>query len=669
MLKATLTLALGVSLCLLGAPAANAMGFGQTVTATTLGQALNFSARVLLDPDETLARECVAAEVFVGEARLSPANVRVTLEPVGEGNDRNVRVTSSTVIDEPVITVNVTVGCNSRLSRRFVSFIDPPPVNLASADSSSLPPQRSDNQIAPLMDIARAADASRRRAVTQGSAASPAGEGDRRSARRSPAGQRMASAAGTTPQAGNTRPRNTRKSHTAATRRGSATTLASRSNRNAPRLQLEAPALRAAASAPPAATVVVAAAPLVMPDAPAAQVGASPAPGEAASQAQALAHASEQIQALEAGLARLRIDTQAQQQTLVALQARLRQAESERYANVLVYVLAAGLVFFALLAAALWALRPRQRRRARWFDANPRGRAARGVGQPPTASAPPSAATHVDTQPPLIRRDRPTAASPLTTQASSIGGLDVTTVLGPEPMRPVATRPDTTASPAASAAKKSHALSMEELIDLEQQAEFFVVLGQDEAAIDLLSAHMRGAGGVSPLPYLKLLEIHQRRGDQPAYERVREAFKERFHALAPEWNSDLDAGRSLEDYPQAVARLQSLWSTPLHAMQALEASVFRRVESDETFDFPAYLELLFLYSIARELAGHVETDSGSIDLFLPLEDTVPDWRSHQASPRQENSDFSVDLDVSTWPPDAQVDDLVVIRSAGRRGKS
>ena len=29
---------------------------------------------------------------------------------------------------------------------------------------------------------------------------------------------------------------------------------------------------------------------------------------------------------------------------------------------------------------------------------------------------------------------------------------------------------------------------MEELIDLEQQAEFFVVLGQDEAAIALLDA-------------------------------------------------------------------------------------------------------------------------------------------------------------------------------------
>ena len=58
-------------------------------------------------------------------------------------------------------------------------------------------------------------------------------------------------------------------------------------------------------------------------------------------------------------------------------------------------------------------------------------------------------------------------------------------------------------------------LSVEELIDLEQQADFFVVLGQDEAAIDLLMEHVRSSGGASPMPYLKLLEIYRRRGDRP----------------------------------------------------------------------------------------------------------------------------------------------------------
>ena len=96
-------------------------------------------------------------------------------------------------------------------------------------------------------------------------------------------------------------------------------------------------------------------------------------------------------------------------------------------------------------------------------------------------------------------------------------------------------------------------LSVEELIDLEQQADFFVVLGQEDAAIDLLMGHVRSSGGASPLPYLKLLEIYRRRGDQDAYERVRERFNRRFSAYAPDWNSDLVEGRTLDDYRRCCA--------------------------------------------------------------------------------------------------------------------
>jgi hypothetical protein len=202
---------------------------------------------------------------------------------------------------------------------------------------------------------------------------------------------------------------------------------------------------------------------------------------------------------------------------------------------------------------------------------------------------------------------------------------------------------------------------MEELIDLEQQAEFFVVLGQDEAAIALLTAHLRDTGGASPLPFLQLLEIHQRRGDRAAYEEVRRGYRKHFDALAPEWSSDLHFGRSLEDYPQTIARLQALWPTPLHAMQALDGMLFRRNEDDEAFDFPAYRELLFLYAIARELAVQVETDFGTIDLFLPLEDPP------SAPSANHDGKFAVDLDVSGWPDDSQAEGVVVRRSVGRRG--
>jgi hypothetical protein len=194
-------------------------------------------------------------------------------------------------------------------------------------------------------------------------------------------------------------------------------------------------------------------------------------------------------------------------------------------------------------------------------------------------------------------------------------------------------------------------MSAEELIDLEQQAEFFVVLGQDDAAIDLLMGHVRSTGGVSPLPYLKLLEIYRRRGEREPYDRIRERFNRRFNAYAPEWDVDPEQGLSLEGYPEVMQRLQDVWGAPSQAMDLLDTALFKR-DAGPTFDVPAYRELLFLYSTARDLA---ERDVGpdGVDLLLPLNDVAPPTMtavpaSPAAAPEIER--FSLDLDVSSDPP-------------------
>jgi pilus assembly protein FimV len=165
-------------------------------------------------------------------------------------------------------------------------------------------------------------------------------------------------------------------------------------------------------------------------------------------------------------------------------------------------------------------------------------------------------------------------------------------------------------------------VSVEELIDLEQQADFFVVLGQDDAAIDLLMGHVQGTGGASPLPYLKLLEIHRRRDERDAYDRVRDRFNRRFGAFAPEWEAHSGHDRALEDYPAEIERLQGVWPEPAKAMEVLSGLLFQRDLNAQTFDLPAYGELLFLYSLARERAEHEPPPDG-VDLLLPLEDESP----------------------------------------------
>jgi len=162
-------------------------------------------------------------------------------------------------------------------------------------------------------------------------------------------------------------------------------------------------------------------------------------------------------------------------------------------------------------------------------------------------------------------------------------------------------------------------VSIDELLDLEQQAEFFVVLGQDDAAIELLVEHLRNTGGGSPLPYLKLLEIYRRRGDRADYERTRARFNHRFNAYAPEWEVDLQAGRSLEDYVGVLPRLQQAWARPIDSMAELEALLFRKSRG-ELFDLPAYRQVLFLYAIARDLLDRESAETGLVDLLLPLSD-------------------------------------------------
>ena len=654
MRRAPLTFTLGAAILLLASPTVNAMGFGRTVTATTLGQPLNFSAAVFLDSDESLPRECVGADVFVGDAQLPAANVRVTLEASRDGIGRTVRVTTATLIDEPIVTVEVSIGCNSRVSRRFVTFVDPPLVYLAQAQSETLEPQqRADTRTAPILEASRSANAGRRGAAARseerssaaGSSSVPVGEGRQpvRSERQS-----VASTGGATTSAA--QPRAQRSARPTASSGGRS--FAGTPSRGAPRLQLEAAPL-----------IVAAAAPTIFPSGNAASAP-PPSPAESAPQplvlppeatpvaAAASDRERERMQAVEAGLARLTAESQANQQSIATLQARLRQAEHDRYANGLVYALAGGLIFFAALAAAFWALRPRQRQRTRWFDAaaNQQARAQRktGASMPAADAAAPAPAPTASRPAPL----------PLSAPApSTIGGLEVTTVAGLELLPPMPVEePEPHLLYQSAAPRRSGPMSMEELIDLEQQAEFFVVLGQDEAAIELLAAHVRDDGGASPLPFLKLLEIHQRRDDRPAYERVRESFQERFGAFAPDWSADLQRGRTLDDYPQTIARLQALWSTPLQAMLTLDSLLFRRSEADEAFDFPAYRELLFLYSVARELTGNVDTELGPIDLFLPLD---------EMSAQPVDAVRGLDLDVDSLTP-AAGEEFVIRRSPGRR---
>jgi len=196
----------------------------------------------------------------------------------------------------------------------------------------------------------------------------------------------------------------------------------------------------------------------------------------------------------------------------------------------------------------------------------------------------------------------------------------------------------------------SREVSVEELLDLEQQADFFIALGQEDAAIDLLMSHLRSTGGLSPLPYTKLLEIYRRQGDRDAYERIRARFNRRFNAYAPDWDAGPLSGRLLEDYADIVQHLQARWPQPLDAMAMLEAMLFRKDTAHELFDLPAYKDVLLLYAIARDLWQQGAGRQPGIDVLLPLGEDIA----------------TVDRDGVVTPTDAPQHELTAFALPPRR---
>jgi hypothetical protein len=558
---------------------ASAAGFGVGGSGAVLGQPLDFAVQVRLDAGEVLTPECVSAEITAGDQRVPPPLVRTRVEWQGPESAR-IRVFTLVGIDEPVIGINLSSGCSSRVSRRYVVLADPPELAVAPA-------------LTPLvLAAAPAPDPGRAPAPASEAAANPTPP--------------RAAAVTSRPA-----PRNTARSVAAGERRSPGrpaaaarrdTTSPARATESPARLKLDLvePGVHADAAAIEQALEAVA-------EAASAARAAASAASSAAERISALEHTVEQLR----GEARTGRD--------LATELRERLVWTEGSSRWLLPLMIATAVLAALAAWLAWRLGSLQKERQReWRGASaqeprPRPPPPPGASRQPTLPIPfVTSEINPEPPPPQAPRNgpaRPPAAPPearrapaAAAEAGAESPLQRTEVLPPS------VRADE--GPARD-------VSIEELIDLEQQAEFFVVLGQDEAAIELLAEHLRSTGGGSPLPYLKLLEIFQRRGDRAAYERMRTRFNHRFNAYAPDWGADLQGGRSLEDYAGIIPRLQQVWSRPLDAMAELEALLFRKSRG-ELFELRAYREVLFLYSLARDLFDHESVDTTSVDLLLPL---------------------------------------------------
>ena len=662
-------------IALVGSASASALGFGSVRSSVVLGQPLNLAIPVSLAEGETLAADCASAEVTAGEGRLPPGTVRVRVTQGRDASESVLRITTTTVVEEPVVNVTVSAGCPTRLTRTLVLLADPPTVITTTAEAPSLPVTGGAARAAPNASVAGGANlAEESQARRDARPPAPARPRPARAAPRSsaapPAPRPAAVVVAAAPAAASATPR----SAPAAPASTASRPVARADSR--PRLQLDSGQVSVA---PPAAML-------------AAQEQVSAARASASAAEAAASAANERMRSMEAELGRVRQEAKAQTDALVQLRQQLALDRAQRDPPTMLTNALAVLAALLLLLVAWLFLRLRRQTRAEktradWWDREATGMGASATEASSSAFSPSTSASGAGAlRPPgpaaAASQRIPSAPAPWSDSIDSRSN-EVDLLISPLTVpAPTAVTIPSLAPLAPRVEEADRAMSVDEQIDLEQQADFFIALGHDDAAIDLLMAHMRSTGGASPLPFLKLLEIHRRRNQREAYERTRVRFNQRFNSVAPDWQADPKLGRKLEDYQLAIGRIQRAWPSPLDAMAELEALLFRRGGGAESFDLPAYQEVLFLYQMARDLRHAESAGSGSdVDVLLPiggrsLPMTAPEGMivlrpelndgeplalslEGPAFPASPEPEGDLDLDLSTRPGDgsAALDEL------------
>jgi hypothetical protein len=159
----------------------------------------------------------------------------------------------------------------------------------------------------------------------------------------------------------------------------------------------------------------------------------------------------------------------------------------------------------------------------------------------------------------------------------------------------------------ASNSSSLRALRAEELHDVQQEADFFISLGEFDRAIEVLRSHISMNPETSAVAWLDLMEIYHKLDRRHDYEWVRRQFQHNYNADVPEFDNYTDASAGLEDYQNAMTRIVALWPSR-RVLDVIEESIFRGPSSDgsNAFTLQAYRDLLLLHHIGTEIVGTEE---------------------------------------------------------------
>lgn len=527
--------------CLTVASHASAASLGPSQGGVILGAPIDLFFEVQGDgPQASAENECVTAQVWLGDVQLPNHQVRIT------PRTHQVRLQTTTAVNEPLITIKLTAGCASTIARSYTLFADPPK-SLAAVQT---PIDLEKIMVAPLAHAST-------QFTTPAIQPAPA-------------------------KAVKPKPKNKPKPRPQATPEKVDPTppapaieqpLADSAGK--PTLRLN-PVLDLDTSALPPTTATDAAS------------RAAVAAGVAASDisntvAPAIDPNAQRLEALEQQLQKMQEQLRTTHAETDALRTQLAKANASASATPTWIYALLGLLALALACIA-WLLQRLKREQEKAQQAWSRAVAAQKDPVVETLSA---------------RAEAIPSATPAPQSHASAATVSAAIASPLPPVQNVAASP----APSYPSQDLAQLLTAQALLEVQEEAEFYASIGENDQAIALLNAHIEAHENSSPLAYLELLQLLHRLSRTEAFERTREQFERNFSVQVPSFLGFANKGGDLwNHYPEVLAEIEAVW--PSEEIQPLLRDLILNTEpkageSKIRFDLAAFDDLLMLYNLAK----------------------------------------------------------------------
>lgn len=618
-----------------------ALTLGRVKGVALLGKELDLSVLVQFAADEDMSGACFGADLSYGDVPVEGSRVTVSTQAGSQAHTQMVRVQSVMPVNDALVNLNLRTACGAKASRRYVLLSE---VASELANTEPVPQAAAVGKSAATLPAAVKADAA---------AAKP----------------RPSSASTVPPARSKAKPQNAAVGSGVSSGGNAATTAADKSTKS--RVEVSAAVLEDLQKRV---------------DDIAKWQSSSPS-------AEDLQKNDAQAKALEAGIRDLQLVSSKNQQSIQLVAAAVEDAASRSYGSTLVYLLGALLlVCLAALVLLMKRMRTGDNTSAPWWTAgDERVPSASAAGRAPVATE--AGRKQASVPAPLVS-EKPPATPVVPATASLVSHLTRAEDSGFDALSTVVTEHNTAPQPIAAVSQEKpraakadfapsghgtlRAINTREMLDVRQQADFFMALGQHDEAVRLLESNILGSADANPLVYLDLLKILHTLSRRPDFERYREEFNLQFTGRIPEYADFLMEGNGLEAYEDICHQIIVLWPTE-YTIDFIEQCLVRMPEDDpeQGIDLEAFKDLLLLYGVLKRLDQFYDSSMapfsasrpansqlGTVDAVLAEEGVAPlptlpaAFGEAKPAPVENDLELDLNLDIANVPEQPEHGNLI-----------